>query len=485
MIPYTIKQLFEIGIISKRLKLVLSLLNCATYNDLVDLSNDQIKVDYIERSHHLKDELYKTIADIQEMENILPELVETAKSNKVEKETSANEHKVEKFRVGDFTEDLLKKSKDPISLNLLLEEIKKHLPGTYLASIRANLNGDPDKRFVFFLDGYVGLNGKKYDKRYQLSNISSRKVQYAEQRIMEFMSFIEEKHRSPQPRGLEEEESLYRWYLDFTKSNAKELVSLRATFKDYLKEYEDWIFTPYEYSYKRNCDQIKWYVEENLELPTPEDEPELFSWFNSQLENHTKHKDKRKQMFVDLMDYLADYGIRFYDAKSAQGKEAAQINANREAERETKKHALDKYLHLFDINNHRAKRDDFVAQKALLMISIGNLAQNGILTTNEVELNDNLLTEFADVCIDVVGTASSYNIAIPFYYMCEEPFWDLVPKDSNTIPEGEANIITFDFIERTIAYAIIDQELFDVMLNEHEFNIFKGYLIDKVINNKG
>jgi hypothetical protein len=41
-------------------------------------------------------------------------------------------------------------------------------------------------------------------------SVEKKKIQYAEQRIMEFLSFMEEKHRSPQPHGLETEESLYR-----------------------------------------------------------------------------------------------------------------------------------------------------------------------------------------------------------------------------------------------------------------------------------
>lgn len=70
MTTYTIRQLFNIGIISKRLKQVLGLLGCTTFEDMLDLSKDKIKVDYIEKSHHLKDELYRAISDIEDLDEI-------------------------------------------------------------------------------------------------------------------------------------------------------------------------------------------------------------------------------------------------------------------------------------------------------------------------------------------------------------------------------------------------------------------------------
>lgn len=374
------------------------------------------------------------------------------------------------------------KSDTPISQSDLLNAIKEYLPDTYVESIRANLNGDPKKRFVFFLDGYVGLVGKKYDKRFQPYSIANKKAQYAEQRIMEFLSFMEEKHRSPQPHGLEEEESLYRWYLDFTKSTTKEMAGLRATFQEYLKEYDKWMFTPFEYSYKRNCDQVKWYVDQNLELPTPEDEPELASWFNSQLENYTKHKDKRKQMFVELLDFLADYGMHFYDAKSAKGKAAMKEKAKKDSKNAVNESPLAKYSRLFKLLKSCENSNGYATQKALLIIAIGNLIQSNKLCSNEVMLDNDLLTEFADVCIDNVGTASSYNIAIPYYYMSEEPFWSLIPKEWVVREDRDEEEITFDYIERTYACSVIDHDLYELLSSEDDFASLKKILVDIVIN---
>ena len=472
------------GLISKRLKQVLVLLDCSTFDDMIALSEDTIKVDYIEKSHKLKDELFKAISDIDDLKGIIPEFAASIEPYRIPHKVKPNRPKNKKFKVGDFTEELLAKSDKPISQHDLLNLIKEHLPDTYIESIRANLNGDPQKRFVFFLDGYVGLRGKEYDKRYQTYSVENKKIQHAEQRIMEFLSFIEEKHRSPQPHGLDEEETLYRWYLDFMKSTSKELAPVRATFQEYLKDYDNWVFTPAEYAYKRNCDQLKWYVDNNLELPTQDDEPELASWFNSQLENHTKHKDKRNKMFVELMTFLSDYGMHFYDAKSAKGKEHLKKKEKQGKKNFIEEPALMKYSRLFTAIRNRERGNDYAAQKALLIIAIGNLIQEHKITSNEITLNDDLLMEFADVCIDNVGTASSYNIAIPYYHLEDEPFWNLIPKVwtvHEDIEDKTDSEPTYDYIESTYACSLIDQDLYELLSSEEEFATLKKVLVGTVI----
>lgn len=482
MTVYTLRQLCDIGVISQQLKRVLVLLGCSTSKDMIELAKDWIKVDYIEKSHKLKDELFKAVSDLKELECILPEFVASANTSTPPKKISEKKFNKRTFKVGDYTEHLLEQSSKPIKVEELLQKIKDYLPDTYTESIRANLNGDPQGRFVFFLDGYVGLKRKEYDNRFHVYSVENKKIQYAEQRIMEFLSFIEEKHRSPQPHGLEAEESLYRWYLDFTKSTAKELATLRATFQQYLKEYDKWIYTPFEYSYKRNCDQMKWYVDKNLELPIQEDEPELAAWFNSQLECYEKHKDKRKNMFIDLMSYLEDYGIHFYDAKSAKGK-AAKKNTRNVATK-VDESSLEKYSRLFESIKERKSNKSFVVQKALLLIAIGNLIQNNSIRSNEITLSNDLLMEFADVCLDVMGTASSYNIAIPFYYLSDESFWSLIPQIWMACEDIGEIEPTYDYIENTYSCALINQDLYGLLSDKEDFLRFKEDLIESVIRGK-
>ena len=96
--------------------------------------------------------------------------------------------------------------------------------------------------------------------------------------------------------------------------------------------------------------------------------------------------------------------------------------------------------------------------------------------SNEITLSDELLMEFADVCLDIMGTASSFNIAIPFYYMGDEPFWTLIPKDWRTVGDSGEVEPTYDYIENTYSCAIIDKDLFGLLSDEEGFSKFRELL---------
>lgn len=480
---YTIQQLKELGIISPKLKSVLGILGCNTSEDILELSKDSIKVEYIGKSYKLKDELLRVVKDITDSNGMLSEVMHentnVGTNSKVAEEIKSSA----KFTVCDYTEDLLMALEHPVKIEVLVMKLREYLPNTYAGSVKANLCGDPRKRFVFFLDGMVGLKDKVYDKRYQVFSVANKKRQYAEQRIMEYVTFVEEKHRSPQPHGLDEEESLYRWSQDFTKSTAKEMEDLRLTFNEYLKEYDKWIYSSFEYSYKRNCDMVKWYVDENVELPNPDEEPELSSWFNSQLECHKKYKDKRKQMFLELLSYLADYGMHFYDSKTLKGK--AAITEQLKVEEKLEETDLERFSRYLSNLRNKTNLNELAVHKALLLITVANGVQTGKIESNVIYLDDNLLMEFADVCMEYMGTASSYNIAFPFLFMNNEPFWTLLPKEGISYSEIEAiSVPTFDVVENCISCAIIDDSLFNLLQSVTSYAVLKDIIVSKYINKK-
>ena len=89
--------------------------------------------------------------------------------------------------------------------------------------------------------------------------------------------------------------------------------------------------------------------------------------------------------------------------------------------------------------------------------------------------------EFADVCIEVMGTASSYNIAIPFYYLSDEPFWSLIPKMWIACEDSVEVEPTYDYIEQKYSCSIIDQDLFNLLADKKDYATFKKQLIEDII----
>jgi hypothetical protein len=179
------------------------------------------------------------------------------------------------------------------------------------------------------------------------------------------------------------------------------------------------------------------------------------------------------------MSYLEDYGMHFYDAKSAKGK--AVKKKKREVAKKVEETPLEKYSRLFDSMKERKSDKTYLTQKALLLIAIGNLIQNENIKSNEIKLTNDLLMEFADVCIDVMGTASSFNIAIPFYYLGNDSFWSLIPQMWMAREESGEIEPTYDYIEQNYSCSIIDQDLFELLSDKKDYATFKKQLIEDII----
>lgn len=138
---------------------------------------------------------------------------------------------------------------------------------------------------------------------------------------------------------------------------------------------------------------------------------------------------------------------------------------------------LDKYLTLLS-KMKRAKVEGYQApHKLLLMMTICNLVESGVIADNHIALSQELEQEFArlwkekidneeEVPMDCVaeellmGQRKVYpfkcNIANPYYHLSGEPFWTLEKsplwrnRNSWSVPQ----------LRSCFEYAILDEELF-------------------------
>ena len=120
-----------------------------------------------------------------------------------------------------------------------------------------------------------------------------------------------------------------------------------------------------------------------------------------------------------------------------------------------------------------------------MLTAICNNVEKGLIESNVIYLTDELLMEFADVCIEYMGTASSYNIAIPYFYMNNEPFWNLIPNEGLTYDDIESiKEPTYDVVENCINCAMIDELLFTLLQDKDNSDRLKTVLINKYILHK-
>ena len=114
----------------------------------------------------------------------------------------------------------------------------------------------------------------------------------------------------------------------------------------------------------------------------------------------------------------------------------------------------------------------------MLLLSIIDLVERGVVTSHRIELSDALIRMFKSNANRMIGHSVIFrlNIGQPFYHMQFEPFWQLRPKRVEMHPAVAAET-RGDYGPKKVPYsikglrenyecAIIDKELFDLLQNE-------------------
>lgn len=162
---------------------------------------------------------------------------------------------------------------------------------------------------------------------------------------------------------------------------------------------------------------------------------------------------------------------------------------------------LHKYSNLFS-NLHTAKvKGQKAPHKAILLLTIIELVEKGIITSPNIELSEELVECFNETWKRKLGhsTIFSPDIAKPFFHMQHESFWKLVDyeeacvkmvaedrlwtdddKSKKTLPNGSYSLRT---MRQTFAYAEIDNRLFLLLQNVNFRAILRVILTNEYLTN--
>jgi putative restriction endonuclease len=104
--------------------------------------------------------------------------------------------------------------------------------------------------------------------------------------------------------------------------------------------------------------------------------------------------------------------------------------------------------------------------KAILLLSMMELIENGRINDNRIELTEILEETFLKLWKRYVGSSMIFQpkVATPFWHLQHEPFWNLYLNDGKDL-----NTITSPYSVKRLrehTHAIIDKELFELMKNE-------------------
>lgn len=138
------------------------------------------------------------------------------------------------------------------------------------------------------------------------------------------------------------------------------------------------------------------------------------------------------------------------------------------------------YIDAFRKMKRAALRGYIAPHKPVLLLSVMQLVEEGIITTNKIRLNEALINKFAWMWTQYVDDGGQKDmmmvadgleleivrkypfkcsIANPFFHMQSEPFWRLMPS-ADYVKRSEYSVPA---LLQCFEYAEIDAELFELM----------------------
>lgn len=107
--------------------------------------------------------------------------------------------------------------------------------------------------------------------------------------------------------------------------------------------------------------------------------------------------------------------------------------------------------------------------KAILLMSIINLIENGVITENRIELDKTIVNAFSSCWEKYYSDTKLPSLWVPFWYLKSESFWHFKPNGNEELLQGLllfAGHPSIGQMRPVIRYAYFDEALFDYMNNE-------------------
>lgn len=119
--------------------------------------------------------------------------------------------------------------------------------------------------------------------------------------------------------------------------------------------------------------------------------------------------------------------------------------------------------------------------KALLLLSVIDLIEKGIVTSSKIELSDALIKTFKSNAKALFkDDFFKPSIGQPFFFMKSEPFWQLVAND---VSDLKLKSISFSVVNlrKRFRYALIDTDLFVLLKDNSNREVLRDVLLNKYI----
>lgn len=143
---------------------------------------------------------------------------------------------------------------------------------------------------------------------------------------------------------------------------------------------------------------------------------------------------------------------------------------------------LNTYIKYFSkLNRATNKSIGKAPHKPVLLISILQQVQSGIITSNRIFITPELVLAFKSNWKLLVDTPHICTFSLPFFHLNSEPFWKLTFLKANAFKMK--SISSFKSLKENIAFAEIDQKLFLLLSDKVASSILENTLLNNYFPN--
>ena len=124
--------------------------------------------------------------------------------------------------------------------------------------------------------------------------------------------------------------------------------------------------------------------------------------------------------------------------------------------------------------------------KPILLLSIIDLIERGVITSNHIELSEALERQFAQNRAKYVGDSLLFQakIATPYWHLQNEPFWELVSFSGSEVTKStmQGSLYSVNNLRKQVKYAEIENQLYILLQSEDTRAELRTILINTYLN---
>ncbi|WP_266362212.1 HNH endonuclease [Tellurirhabdus rosea] len=149
--------------------------------------------------------------------------------------------------------------------------------------------------------------------------------------------------------------------------------------------------------------------------------------------------------------------------------------------------ALEGFIHAFsNLNTGGGRIKESAPHKPLVLLSVIQAFENGLLTDNRIFITPELTSLFKSNWNNLVTTGHTLSFAMPFFRLKNEDggWWKLISNAGCELWVQTGDLSSFNSLSNAVSSAEIDIKLAELLLNATSRNVLKQTILDRYFPGK-